>query len=364
MLTVYLTVLLANASITLSLLFIPILTKEFGISYFDLGLIGTAYGLMSFFSFSLFGRLSDLAGRRKIFVQIGLAVSSLAFLLQLLMRDVESMLLIRALAGFSIGIFSFPLLAYVSGLRGYREKVGWYVGFGSLGWFVGYLAAGLLSSPPLAFVLAGCFLAVGFLLSSPLREVGRVKIKISPFLDIVKRNSVLYLSYFLRHTGAQAIWIIFPLYLLELGASIFWVGVILGVNTLTQFFVMGFLGRRASRREDKRLIQLGLVFSSIVFLYYYFATSHFQILPAQLLLGVSWGSLYTGSLFYLLERNVEKATSTGVLGSTISLAWIVGPLLGGLVSQAFGMRSVMLMACGLTLSGLVASRHIKKPWGG
>lgn len=357
--SIYSMMFLANASVTLSLLFIPLLAKKFDIPYLQLGLIGTAYGLASFFSFSIFGRLSDLTGRRKVFVQAGLAASSAAFLLQLLMQDVGSMLLIRGLAGFSIGVFSFPLLAYVSKLSGYREKVGWYAGFGSLGWFAGYLAAGVLSEPSLAFLLAGSFLTASFLVSFSLQEIGRVKIEISPFSDVVRRNSALYISYFLRHAGAQAIWIIFPLYLLELGASVFWVGIILGINTLTQFFVMGFLGRRALRGEDKRLVRLGLIFSSAVFLLYYFATSYVHVVPVQLLLGMGWGSLYIGALLHLLERNVEKATSTGVLGSTISLAWIAGPLIGGAVSQAFGMRSVMLVACGLTLSGLVASKQIK-----
>jgi MFS family permease len=357
--SIYSTIFLAQTSVTLSMMFIPLLAKEFGVPHFQLGLIGMAYGLASFFSFSLFGRLSDLTGKRKIFIQVGLAVSSMAFLLQLLMRDAKSMFLIRSLAGFSIGVFTFPLLAYVSKLSGYREKVGWYAGFGSLGWCAGYFIAGALSDPFSAFLLAGIFLAAGFFISFPLSEVEKTRVRISPFLNVVRRNHAIYITYFLRHTGAQTIWIIFPLYLLELGASVFWIGVIHGINTLTQFFVMGFLGRRALKAEDERLIRLGLVFSSIVFLMYFFMSSYVQVIPVQLLLGVGWSSLYVGSLLHLLKKNVEKATSTGVLGSIISLAQVAGPLLGGIISQAFGLRAVMLVACGLTLSGLAVSRLIK-----
>jgi len=47
-------------------------------------------------------------------------------------------------------------------------------------------------------------------------------------------------------------------------------------------------------------------------------------LPVQVLLGVGWGSLYIGSVFHLVKCNAEHATSTGLLGSTMSLSAVVG----------------------------------------
>lgn len=356
--SVYSMMVLSHTSIALSSLFIPILARELGISYLHLGLIGMAYGLASFFSFSLFGRLSDLTGRRRRFVQAGLWFSALAFMLQMAMRDVTTMVLVRGLAGFSIGVFSFPLLAYVSRMAAAREKVGWYAGFGSLGWFAGYFLAGVVSESALAFYTAGMSLILAFFVSFALKEVGKTKVGILPFFTVLRRNYAVYLTYFLRHAGAQAVWLIFPIFLLELGASLFWVGLIHGLNTLTQFFVMGFLGRRGRQKEDALMIRLGLVISAAVFVFYFFSTSYLQVVPVQLLLGMGWSALYMGSLLHLLERNEEKATSTGLLGSTISMAHIVGPLLAGVVSQFFGLRAVMLVASGLSLAALAVSKRI------
>jgi MFS family permease len=179
------------------------------------------------------------------------------------------------------------------------------------------------------------------------------------FWKVIKENSVVYASYLLRHTGAHAIWIVFPLFLIEkLGASLLWVGVLMALNTGSQFFFMGLIGRTAEPDEGRRLLRLGLLLSTVVFVSYYFSSYYLQLVPVQLLLGVAWSSLYVGSLLHLVEKNVERATSTGALGSTISLATMIGPFLGGLISEIFGMRAVFLVASALTLAGLVLSKRM------
>jgi MFS family permease len=349
---------LTNTSISLSGLFIPLMARDMGISYLGIGLIVTTYGLASFFSYSLFGRLSDIRGERKSFIQAGLVASSVAFFLQVLMRDSLSLILIRGLAGFSIGMFTFPLLAYFSGHCARDEKIALYVGFGSLGWFAGYFLAGAVADYTLMFVIAGILFVASMVISFRLKETQRTKVKLSPFTKVVKKNFAVYLTYFLRHTGAQAVWTIFPIYLIGIGANVFWVGVIHGLNTLTQFFVMAVLSKRENM-NGKNLIRLGLITSAAVFALYSFTTSYIQVFPVQLLLGVSYSFIYVGSLLQLLEKNVETATCTGLFGSTNSLTYVTGPLLAGVVSQFFGMTAVMLVSCGLSLSALAASQLIK-----
>jgi MFS family permease len=62
----------------------------------------------------------------------------------------------------------------------------------------------------------------------------------------------------------------------------------------------------------------------------------------------------------LLKHNEEKATSTGILFSTTSIAGAIGPFLGGLVSQFRGYQPLMYLASGLCVSGLmIASMRIR-----
>lgn len=358
--TAYSLMFLANSGIALSWLFIPILADELGLSYVELGIVGMAYGSASLLSYSLFGRLSDIYRRRRIFVRAGMLAASVAFTIQLFMTDFPTMILMRAFAGFAVGIFTFPLLAHVSGFSRYRERVGWFSGFGSLGWFAGYLLAGVISSHRSGFTIAGLLFLLGALVSIGLGETRERRARIRPFWTVVRKNLAVYSAYFLRHAGAYSLWIIFPLFLRdELGATIFWVGAIHALNTGSQFLFMGTIGRMARRGEGRKLLRAGIGLSAFVFFFYYFATTYLQLLPVQLILGLAWSFLYVGSLLHLIERNVERATSTGLLGSTISMAAVVGPLLGGVVSEIFGMRAVPLFACGLALAGLGVSKRVE-----
>ena len=347
--TAYTLTLLSNTGAAFSSILIPLLSRDLGLPFFQLGLVVMGYGLASALSYFLFGWLSDSLGRRTVFVRLGLLLCFPAFLLQVLMADFPSLLLIRTLAGFCLGIGTFPLLAYLSGLPRYESRVWLFAGFTSLGWAVGYLGAGLLPTYDSAFLLSSlCFLA-GFLLSLPLPEV-RARARNFSSLEVIRRNSTTYLYYLLRHTGAQCVWTVFPLYLMELGASKEWVGLLYALNCGLQFVIMAAFSRARGPLDDRLLVRAGLLLSTATFLAYSLATSYLHILPVQPVLAVAWSTLYVGSLLHLLRRNLEKATSTSLLGSTISLAGVIGPFLGGTVSELFGLRAVMFTAFGLNLA--------------
>jgi len=114
------------------------------------------------------------------------------------------------------------------------------------------------------------------------------------------------------------------------------------------------------RLREYRLFILGFVFSALVFVAYSRAANFVQIIPVQALLAVAWSCLYVGALLLLLKHNEEKATSTGILFSTTSIAGAIGPFLGGLVSQFWGYQPLMYLASGLCVSGLmIASMRMK-----
>ena len=182
---------------------------------------------------------------------------------------------------------------------------------------------------------------MAFLFAIQLPEIGK-KMKL-PFLSIpiIKKNIFLYLSFFCRHLGANSIWIIFPLYLKNLGANLHWIGILYAINCSTQFLLM-WIG---DKFRSEMLVRIGLILSSITFLSFSMATNFYQIIPMKIMLGLSWRSLYLGSLKYVMERNKERATATGALNSSMSLSIAIGPLLGGFLSQFYGFKSTMYLAC-------------------
>jgi predicted MFS family arabinose efflux permease len=113
--------------------------------------------------------------------------------------------------------------------------------------------------------------------------------------------------------------------------------------------------RYVDRYSDTRLINAGLLISAFVFLGYSFATDYRQVMPLQILLAVSWSCLYVGSILYMTHRNVERATSVGMLTSVISISGAFGPILGGIISQLYGYREVMVFAAFLSIIGFFIS---------
>ena len=350
---------LSSVALSSSLLFIPNLTKELGGTESQIGVIVAAYALAMFVSSYLFGRLSDIHSRR-LFIRLGLAVSAVTFFVQILadphfafplLATPVFLAVIRAAAGFSLGIFPAALMVYVYDSAG---PLGRFAAVGALGWAVGTFAAGIIAeitSYYSIFVVASLCLWTAFILSLTIKKVDGPRLKV-PFFpkELLKRNWRVYVPYLLRHTGANTIWVIYPLYIASLGGDKLWVGIIYTVNTATQFIVMPFL----DRFECKRLMKIGLLLAIVTFFSFTLAQNFLHLLPAQVLLACSWAFMYVGSLLCLMKNNVEKATSSGILSSVISIAQVFGSLLGGFVAQLFGdFRATMYLAALMTIAGFV-----------
>jgi len=348
---------LSDLALSASLIFVPNLAKDLGANDTEIGLITAVYYVSIFLSSFLFGRASDVYNRR-LLLRLGLGISVLTFFLQILadpslfpFANTLLFAVARGLVGFSLGIFPAALIAHVyeSG-----DTLGRFNSFGALGWSVGTFIAGIISLYWGIFILSSACFLMAFLISFKMNEINSPHLKV-PFFPkkVVRKNWFVYLPFFLRHGGANCIWVIYPLYIASLGGDKFWIGVIYMMNTASQVVVM----RYADRFREKPLIIAGFVVSLVTFLSFSLAQVFYHLLPMQVLLGVFWACLYVGSLLYLMKHNVEKATSTGILSSVVSLAAVFGSLLGGIIAQIFlDYRATMYAAAILTATGFILSR--------
>lgn len=336
--------LLTNLAIETSLIFLPLFAQELGASELQVGIIGGAYGVAFFLSSMAFSRQADVKGRL-LFVRVGLGLGTLAFAVQTLVGDPFTLMLARALVGFCLGISSAALIAYNYEIG---ASTGRLASFGSLGWLLGAVVAIFIQSYDSLFLLSSASCALAFAVCLLLNENGSRFAMRATTLEVVRRNLRVYVSFFLRHLGANMVWVVFPLFLASLGASKAWIAVISGINTGGQFVAMMFV----EKLRESRLFPLGLFLSTLVFLVYSQTTRYSQVIPVQVLLAVAWSCLYVGALLLLLRKNEARATSVGFLFSIISLTGAVGPFLGGLVAQFWGYAVLMYIAAGLCLLGL------------
>jgi MFS family permease len=343
---------LSNAAASASGLFIPIYARDLGASTEQIGLIVGSFNAFVLFSNFLFGRRADLDGARKV-LRLGLLLSALAALTQPLAFDAITLILSRAFLGFCIGMYPAALLAYATTAD---KLLGKFASYGSLGWALGNLLAGIVAQvePGVfwqVFAISGGVWFLAFLgaATAPLKGRGNLRIPFFP-ASVIRRNVPVYLMIFIRHTGANMVWVILPIFLVEVrGFDDLQVGIIYALNPFVQFLVM----QRIDRYRSVRLVVTGLLASFATFILLALARDFLQMLLTQVVLGFAWATLYVGSLKFLTETNPEVATAGGLFNSVLSTASIAGPILGGFLA-ALDYVAPMYVAAILSLVALVA----------
>ncbi len=342
-----------NSSIMMTNLFIPILASSLGASGTQIGLIGAAYGTSLFISTYIFSRAAEAFAPKKL-LYAGFLSAAITFLLQIFATDPLSLGVIRALAGFSVGIYPATLLLYVYNLK---RSIGKFSSFMPLGWAVGNLLAGLIAiywTVREIFIFSSFFFALAFLitLSLPPTEVRTGKKGNYFSSDILRKNWNIYFGFFLRQIGANNVWIIFPLYLVSLGANELQVGILYAINPILQFFIM----RRLDSYNTTSLIHAGDIFSAAAFIVLIPLATYYQAIPGLVLIAFSYSSLYVGSTRMLIETNEEKGAAAGLLNSSIAFASIIGSLIGGIILEHYGFRVVMASGAFFAILGYAVVR--------
>lgn len=345
---------LTNSSYMMSIIFIPLFAESLGATYFEIGLICAIFGATSFISSFIFGKAADIY-RLKSVIVLGLIVSVITFFLQIFAYDPLSLAIFRGFAGFSVGMYPAALLVYV---HYQKYSIGKFSSFGALGWMIGYLLAALIGDIIYLFALSSLFYCFSLISALQMKDIERPTIHVTYFsIATFTSNIGTYLSIFVRHTGAVAVWTIFPLYLASLGASTFWIGIIYAINPAVQFFVM----RRLNIYGNERLITWGHLLSVVAFASYIVVPNYLFVIPGMVIVACSWSFLYVGSNQLLVERNIDKATAAGLLYSMIGGAGIAGAIIGGILSQYYGFGAVLICASILSLISAVIFKVFDRP---
>lgn len=283
------------------------------------------------------------------FIRSGLGLSAVAYLSQVVARNPVALLATRGFVGLCLGISSATIMAYTYESQ---KQIGNFASYGSLGWLFGALAAAVIRDYEALFLTSAAASALAFLVSLTLREEATSRIQVAALpLPLIKANRKVYLAFFLRQLGANAIWAIFPLYLAGIGASKSWIAILDGINMGGQFVAM----RLIEKFNPAKVFRIGLLISALVFAIYGIATNYLQLVPVQILLAIAWSSIFIGALGYLLRKSNERGTVSGLVYSTIYLSAGIGPFLGGAVAQVWGFVTLMYVGSSLSFLGFLSS---------
>lgn len=344
---------------------LPVYAGSLGATGFGLGMIFASFPLARGILMPFFGGLSDRRGRKK-FISIGLLVYALTSLGYIWATNIPQLIAVRFVHGAASAIILPIAQAYI-GETSPDLEVGKWMGYFNAafisGFGVGPLMGGLINDHfglNAAFIAMGGLNLVAFLIAVVLLpEVGpkRSLTGVGSSLRQMKRSATMKGLFGFRlsfDAGMAIIFTFLPLFAANIiGLSSTQTGILLAVDILLMSLLQPVSGKIADKRDRRKLVILGGALS-LGFLALVPFTHNFGQLLGLAVLGGLGGAIAmpaTSALVVEEGRKFGMGLTMSVFYTAVSLGAVIGPLLGGLVSDQADLSSVFYLAAGLGLLG-------------
>lgn len=145
----------------------------------------------------------------------------------------------------------------------------------------------------------------------------------------------IYLPSFLLSVSQQALLILLPLYVLELGGGAAFAAVVVGLRGLGMLIFDLPAGVLVSRFGDKASMMVGLVCMTVTGIALAQVGSLWLLTPLAILYGVGTSAWMLGRLSYMTDAFgiAERGRALAVIGGLMRLGALVGPALGGAAAE-------------------------------
>jgi MFS family permease len=154
---------------------------------------------------------------------------------------------------------------------------------------------------------------------------------------------------------------VLPVYIASFNVSYALIGFVMSAFGLTRVFVEIPGGVLADRLGRRRLLLLGTGLALSSHIVAGFASSYLELVIARMIVGVGSAFSMTAGLMYVGEQAppAQRSQNVARYQSMFSMGGIVGPTLGGILSDLLGIRLLFFIAGGLTLIGLVLTLQLR-----
>ncbi|MBF0381738.1 MAG: MFS transporter [Magnetococcales bacterium] len=169
--------------------------------------------------------------------------------------------------------------------------------------------------------------------------------------------TIIFFTVFLDLLGFGIVLPLMPLYALDprFAASPAQIGWLMAIYSIMQFFFAPLWGRYSDRVGRRPVLIIGLFGSSISYLVYGLAGSLTMLFVGRALAGVMGANISVAQAAMAdITSQKDRAKAMGMIGAAFGLGFILGPAMGGLLSQ-YGLATAPLVAAVITgLNGIAA----------
>ncbi|GEK32185.1 tetracycline resistance MFS efflux pump [Kurthia zopfii] len=179
---------------------------------------------------------------------------------------------------------------------------------------------------------------------------------------------ILMFNMFISMSGIGLIIPIMPQYLKTFGGEGAVLGFLIASIALAQFIFSPLAGTMSDRLGRKNLIIFGLVMNGVFMILFGMATHLFELYIFRFLTGVGSAFIITPVMAYVADITTgkQRGKAMGQIGASISLGFMIGPGIGGLLSNVnlhfpfYAAGGAAIFAAILTLFFLPATKPVLK----
>ena len=165
---------------------------------------------------------------------------------------------------------------------------------------------------------------------------------------------IIFLTVFIDLVGFGIIIPMLPFYAEAYGASALQVGLLATSFSLMQFLFAPVWGRLSDRLGRRPIILAGLLGSAVSYFAFGMAETLTMLFAARVFAGIAGANIPTAQAFIADTTTAEnRAKGMGLIGAAFGLGFILGPAIGGFLSQ-WGYHAPAFFAAALSFANFVA----------
>lgn len=145
---------------------------------------------------------------------------------------------------------------------------------------------------------------------------------------------IIFITIFIDLVGFGIVIPVLPLYAKEFQASETVIGLLLGAFSAMQFIFAPILGKLSDRVGRRPVLLFSLIGTSIGFLIMGLGNALWLLFLGRIIDGISGGNISTAQAYIAdVTPPDERSRGMGLIGAAFGLGFIVGPAIGGVMSQ-------------------------------